>query len=257
MSAIFGGSKSKQQSTSQQSSQAQNTSYNKAYDFLQDTYAPVAQQGTGASKLLASLLGYGDPGAFQPAFDNYKSSAGYDFILDSGSRAITGNAASKGMLNSGATLKALNSFGQNTASQFYNNFLDRLLGASNQGMQAGNLISGAGNYGQGTSSSQGTSNSTSSSSSKPGIGGFIGSVASALPALSDRRLKTDIVPVGEVGGLTVYDFRYEWDEPETVRRGYMADEVEVLYPEALGPVMTDGYKTVRYDRLPSFEGIVN
>lgn len=177
-SSIFGGSgsKSKQQSTSASTS----ASLNQAYPFISQTYAPQAQQGTGAMDMLANLLGYGsNPQAGVDAFNQYKDSAGYDSTLQAGSQAITGNNASKGLLNSGATLKSLDKFGETTNQSFYNNFLSQLLGAGNQGLAAGQLISGAGN----TANSQSNSQSTGSSSSyqKPGIGSFLGQIASSIP----------------------------------------------------------------------------
>jgi len=260
MSSIFGGSKSKQQSQqssqSQSQSQSNSLSYNQAYPWAKETFGGMAQNAGGANDMVSALLGVGgDSQAAQQAFDNYKNSAGYQFQLQQGMNAINGNAAAKGMLSSGATAKALAGYGQNLASTYYNNYLDKLLGVGQQGLQAGGLVTGAGNVSQSNSTSTSTSSSrgTSSgnSSSKPGIGGFIGSIASALP--SDRRLKLDIKEVGDNEGLTVYDYRYIWDEPDTVRRGYMADEVAKLHPEALGPELPGGYQTVRYDLLPAIK----
>lgn len=160
---IFGGSKSKQQSTSE--------SYNQAYPYIKDTFGGIAQGSQKATSALESLLGLsGDPNAYRGAFDNYRKSAGYDFLMDEGTRAITGNAASRGLLQSGSTLKGLNKFGQGLASTFYNSYLDRLSGLTGQGLQAGALISGAGQRSQ--------SQSTGSSSNKPGLGGFIGGILS-------------------------------------------------------------------------------
>jgi hypothetical protein len=169
MSAIFGGSKSKQQST------ASSSSSNQAYPWLQQTYAPQAQTGLDATSALKNLLGLSGPSQFDDQFNDYKDSSGYNFMFDQGSKAITGNNATKGLLNSGSTLKALNMFGQNTASTYFNQYLDRLLGLSGLGNQAGSLISGAG----GVSNSQ--SQSTGTSKSKPGLGSLIGSALSALP----------------------------------------------------------------------------
>ena len=70
----------------------------------------------------------------------------------------------------------------------------------------------------------------------------------AASAFSDRRLKRDIERVGTLpSGLGIYSYRYMWD---AARRyvGVMADEVERLMPEALGPVVF-GFKTVNYGRL--------
>lgn len=76
----------------------------------------------------------------------------------------------------------------------------------------------------------------------------LGSAAMMSPAgtfskFSDRRLKRNIVKIGEyLNGLAKYSFTYIWGEKAI---GAMADEVEKLIPEA---VMThpSGYKMVDY-----------
>jgi hypothetical protein len=176
MSAIFGGSKSTQNSSNQSSSSSH--SGNQAYPWLQNMLGGTVQNGVGANNQLAGMLNGTDNGA---GFQNYRNSAGYQSTLDAGSHAITGNAASRGLLSSGSTLKGLDQFGQATNQQYYNNYLGQLLGLSNSGNQAANTISGAGGYSDSQSQSTGTSSGTSKS--KPGIGSFIGSVASAIPGL--------------------------------------------------------------------------
>jgi len=64
-------------------------------------------------------------------------------------------------------------------------------------------------------------------------------------AFSDRRLKSNIVKVGEYAdGLGAY----EYDIFGQRQRGVMADEVAEHYPEALGPE-ANGFATVNYGRL--------
>jgi hypothetical protein len=255
MSSIFGGSKQKQTSTnsSVSDSSSSSDSRNQAYPWLQETFGGMGQTGVGANDALAALLGVGGDSAGQmAAFNNYKKGAGYQNIIDSGVSAIEGGAASRGLLNSGATAKGIARFGQDTASSFYDKYLSQLLGLSNQGLQAGSLISGAGNVSTSQSQSHATSqgSSTGNSSSKPGLGGFIGSVASAIP--SDPRLKLDAVKIGENEGLGIYNYRYVWDAADApLRTGYMADEVERLRPDALGPDLPGGYRTVNYTKLPT------
>lgn len=71
----------------------------------------------------------------------------------------------------------------------------------------------------------------------------LGAVGSAVGGkVSDRRLKREIEPIGELRGLPLYSYKYIWsDEPQI---GFMADEVEKVMPEAVGNV--GGYKTVDY-----------
>ena len=66
-------------------------------------------------------------------------------------------------------------------------------------------------------------------------------------AQSDRRLKKNIVPVGELpNGLTVYDWTYRSDPEEATYRGVMADEVKDKVPEAYIENFRDGYAGVNY-----------
>lgn len=202
MSSIFGGSKKKSsqqgsgysssQGSSQSRSSSESLSHNLAYPYLKDAYSGQVSTGTGANAMLANLLGLGnDPAAAADAFQRYRNSAGFNSTLAAGSDAISGNAASRGLLSSGATLKRLAGYGQELNQQYYGNYLNQLLGLSNQGLQAGGLISGAGNEStsksQSEASSQQSSQSrnqysgSSSGKSKPGLGGFVGSALSNIP----------------------------------------------------------------------------
>lgn len=225
MGKLFGGSSQKSSSTS--------TSSNRAYDDINRIFSPVTgMAGTGANALSALLSGDSS------GFDAFKNATGFDWQAEQGSRGITGNAAAKGLLNSGSTGKALVSYGNNIQNQFANNYMDKLLQQAQLGLQAGGLISGAGNVSSSTSSSSG--------SSKPGLGGLIGGIASGV-AKSDRRAKKNIFKVGELkNGLNLYQYRYNDDTGPFI--GVMADEVAKVMPEALGPII-DGFQTVNYDKI--------
>lgn len=56
---------------------------------------------------------------------------GYQFRRDQGNIGIANNAATAGMLQSGDTLRALTQYGQEAASQEYNNAFNRYLGEGN------------------------------------------------------------------------------------------------------------------------------
>lgn len=105
----------------------------------------------------------------------------------------------------------------------------------------GGLISGgigsAGNYG----TQSGTSTSTSQTNPLQ-IAGLLGSLF-----FSDRRLKSDIVRVGETTkGFPVYEYTIFGNR----QIGVMADEVEAVMPEAV-VTLSSGYKMVRYDMVGS------
>jgi hypothetical protein len=80
------------------------------------------------------------------------------------------------------------------------------------------------------------------------LGGLMGGAASLFTAFSDRRLKENIKEVGvdQRTALTLYEFSYKAN-PSKRYIGVMADEVELVYPEAV--TESDGYKQVRYDLL--------
>jgi hypothetical protein len=90
-------------------------------------------------------------------------------------------------------------------------------------------------------------NADVASKQSQGIGNLAGKlIGTALPfALSDRRVKRNIAPLGYLGRLMVYTYNYVWDilsaEP---RYGFMADEVRVIAPEAVARI--EGYDFVRY-----------
>lgn len=64
---------------------------------------------------------------FQQDFDGRSlgQDPGYQFRLQEGMKALQGSAAAKGSLNSGGTLKALSRYGQDVASEEYNNAYNR------------------------------------------------------------------------------------------------------------------------------------
>ena len=84
------------------------------------------------------------------------------------------------------------------------------------------------------------------------IGGALGGAAAAKTAFfgSDRRLKENIIEVGvdQRTALTLYAFNYKGDADARRFVGVMADEVELVYPDAVQ--MTDlGFLAVDYDAL--------
>lgn len=155
--ALFGGS---------QSTQSQSSS-NRAFPYLQESFNPFVQQGTQAQNQIANMLGLNGPQAQSEGFDNWRGSTGYNFGLNQGMRAITGSAAAKGLLNSGSTARALSQFGQDYASTKYGDYMNQLQNLVNPALQAGSIISSAGNVSQGSSKS---------SSSNGGFGGVVGTL---------------------------------------------------------------------------------
>jgi hypothetical protein len=81
------------------------------------------------------------------AFDTYRKSTGYDFRLNQGIDAVKSGFAGSGMLQSGATMKALNDYGQGMASSEFGNYLGALGNQQGLGLSAASAQAGVGqNY---------------------------------------------------------------------------------------------------------------
>lgn len=136
-------------------SKSQSNSGNQAYDYIKGAFSPAVAQGGQANNFIAQLLGLGGGEEAGSAFKQFRDSTGYGFQMDAGNDAITSSAASKGLLNSGATLKARQKFGSGLGANYFQQFLQNLQGVGSNALAAGGLI---GNAGQ-VSSSSGNSKS--------------------------------------------------------------------------------------------------
>lgn len=150
------------------------------YNYL--TGSPEENQyianGASANEAESQLLGLSPATAgTQNGFSNYLNSSGYNFQKQQGMDAIQGAAGAKGILNSGATGKALTTFGNNLASTSFNNYLGQLSGVSGAGQ------TGLGQIGQaGTAGGQAAGNILQSGYSSAGsqLGGAAGSIFNLL-----------------------------------------------------------------------------
>ena len=175
---IFGKGASKKAARAQQAAalaaqQALTDNTNKANEALYQAYdkgrgdlLPWLDNGTGAINQLGFGLGVGDNGTGVKGdllrnfgASDFQADPGYQFTLDQGQRGIQNSAAAGGGLLSGATLKALTRFNQDTASNQYQNSYNRfnqnkqqqlnsLFNMAGVGQQAAGMI---GQYGMNTS----------------------------------------------------------------------------------------------------------
>ena len=121
--------------------------------------------------------------------------------------------------------------------------LARQLGLSTDLMNFARAVPGVSTSGTGTSNTSGTQTTRSSGGLMENLQSAA-KIAATIYAMSDRRVKTDLVPEG--GGW--WTFRYLWDRPGTRRRGVIAQEVMEWKPEAVmdGP---GGFLMVNYAGL--------
>lgn len=118
------------------------------YKYLDKNITPVVKTGVAANNDISALLTGGpNSAAAQNAFGNYLNSTGYQFQRDQGTQAITGSAATRGLLNSGSTAKALTNYGQGLAGNYFNDYLSQLGGVANRGLTASGQIGQAGTEG--------------------------------------------------------------------------------------------------------------
>lgn len=82
--------------------------------------------------------------AQQNAFAQFRTDPGYQFAFDEGSKALQNSAAARGILNSGATAKALTRYGQGVADQQYGNYFARLQSLAGLGQSATGATAQAG-----------------------------------------------------------------------------------------------------------------
>lgn len=156
MSSIFGGS---QQTSNDHTSNVNNAAVTSAL-------TPQLTNGTNASNTLSSLLGGQGTPAQSQAFQNWQGSTGYQFGLNQGSQAITQNNAASGLLDSGSTAKALDTYGQQYANTQYQNYINPLQNLVNSGNQAAGVVGGVGAV---------TNNQSQQTSNNGGLGAVIGS----------------------------------------------------------------------------------
>ncbi len=120
---------------------------------------PYIDTGSKASSLLSTAL---DSSGHMPTMDEIQIDPGYNFRLQEGEKALQSRAAALGLATGGGTLKAINNYAQQNATQEYANAFARfqqnrqnnisnLLSVSGQGLNAvgtagSNLLTG-GKYG--------------------------------------------------------------------------------------------------------------
>jgi hypothetical protein len=138
---------------------------------------PYIQSGDAANTALQGFLGLGgDPAASQKALNDYLGSTGYQFTLNQGLDAAESNAASKGMLNSGSTLEALDNYGAGVAQQYGQQYEGDLQNVVSTGAGAANALAGQGeNYASQVSSNN---NSAASATANAALSG--GSIVNSL-----------------------------------------------------------------------------
>lgn len=106
---------------------------------------PYMEAGQNALGPQQALLGLQGQEAADQAMGNFQQSPGYQYQLTEGLRVVDAGAAAKGMLRSGATLKAEQTFGNNIAAQSFGDYYNRLAGLTGIGQSSAAGVGAAGN----------------------------------------------------------------------------------------------------------------
>lgn len=102
-------------------------------DLIFDRFDPAYDVGKNALAAYAYESGVGPR---PEGYAGYTSTPGYDFRVQQGQQAIQSAAGLRGGIASGRTLQDLTAFGQGIASEDYGNYLRRLAGLTDAGLQA-------------------------------------------------------------------------------------------------------------------------
>lgn len=226
--------------------------YSPAYQFqLQQGQqgvlnADAGSQGALSGATMKDLIGYNQNLAntsFNNAFNQYQTQQGNIFNRLSGiaqlGQASANNTGQQGTALAGQAAQSATNIG--TA-----------LAAGQVG--AANAISGGIQsavpwlaYGGGQPANYGTISGGFGYNPSGNAAAIDPATGTDYSAWSDRRLKTDIEPIGEWRGLPFYRFRYTF-APDEICYGVMADEVRALFPQAVESFL--GYDRVHYGRIP-------
>jgi hypothetical protein len=142
---------------------------NRGYDqSLGDDVGPATTQAAPGPQ-----GGYAPAGSQQDAFNTFKNNTGFNELLSEGVDGIEASQSSRGLLNSGASLKGIEKFRMGLTNQYVQQFLDNLFKQQAGAMQAGSIITGAGQR------SSSTSNATSTSKGSSTNGGLLDVLKSA------------------------------------------------------------------------------
>jgi len=231
--------------------------------------AATATTEAGVEQGRADLQPYADAGLGQlSAIQNLLTPEGqndfitknpfFDALADDAQRRLFNNSSARGKVGSGGTAEALQNSILLLGNDLVGKDIDRRsgilgIGANAAGGQANISGTGAINLAEleargGETQAAGilgleNTRRQDKSDKRSDALGFVGTALSAF-GLSDRRMKTDITPLGSVGDIPAYIFKYKGSDKIEV--GTMAQDVEHI-PGAV--VDIGGVKYVNYGRL--------
>jgi hypothetical protein len=121
---------------SQTAADTNNALAGQVYQDTTNALAPYTQAGNPAGTQMNAMLGLSGQQAQTQGFDQFRNSTGYRFRLGEGMDALNSGYAGAGVLQSGAALRGAQEYGQNFASNEYNNYMQMLDNQQRLGLSA-------------------------------------------------------------------------------------------------------------------------
>jgi hypothetical protein len=144
ISAAAGIAGGMMQSNAIKSGQSQaNAAVQQGIQTATNQLSPWATTGVTTNTDQADLLGLNGQDAANAAMAKFQQSPGYTWQMQQGLRGVDAGAAAQGMLRSGATLKAEDTFAQGLANSNFQQYFQNLQGLSGQGLTAAQGIANA------------------------------------------------------------------------------------------------------------------
>ncbi len=114
------------------------------YRQTREDFTPWRTAGGSAVTQQANLMGLNGQPAADNAFASFRTDPSYNWELGQTVQAVDRSAAARGLLNSGATIKAIQDRAANLADTQYGNWYNRLAGISGTGQTATGSTAAAG-----------------------------------------------------------------------------------------------------------------
>jgi hypothetical protein len=227
---------------SKEAAQLQAEQFQKIYDL----YKPFTEAGIAQLPQLAkdaTAQGYGQN------IGDILNTGALDPLIKQRQDAATNYFASRGLRRAGVAGKTAAQIPADLSMQIEQELERRRQSIAGLGQTGSQGSAGAL---QGIGSALAGGQLGAAQSSAQGAQNVVGIIAALASAFSDERLKEDIEPIGELGGLTVV--RWSWNKLANIvtglvgeSKGFIAQEVADLYPQHV--YQRSGFMTVDYDGL--------
>lgn len=172
---------------------AQKSAINQGKSEANSYLSPFTNAGTNALTQYTNIMGLNGSDAATSAMGSFTASPGYSYNVSEGLKAVDQGAAAKGLLRSGATLKAEETLGANLANQDFSNYLSRLSGLTSTGLTA---ASGQANVATGAASNTASVEGSLGKSTAAAVNTGTNSLTDALSGYFKSGSSGSVYPTG-------------------------------------------------------------